>query len=61
MSKKQGQPPCDHKIEVGDTFSALADAYYDDGSDAMSKKIADANPGVSPTRLEVGQTIKIPA
>ena len=61
MSKKQGQPPCDHKIEDGDTFSDLAAAYYDDGSDTMSKKIADANPGVSPTKLKVGETIKIPA
>ena len=60
MSTKQGQPPCDHKVEAGDTFSNLAAAYYNDGSDEMSKKIADANPGVSPTGLEVGQTIKIP-
>ena len=60
MSKKQGQPPCDHKVEAGDTFSNLATAYYDDSSDAMSKKIADANPGVSPTGLEVGQKLKIP-
>jgi LysM repeat protein len=61
MSKKQGQPPCDHKVEDGDTFSNLALAYYGDGSDAMSKKIADANPGVSPTNLKIGQKLKIPA
>ncbi|OUL29082.1 LysM domain-containing protein [Nostoc sp. 106C] len=61
MSNKQGQPPCDHKVEAGDTFSNLAAAYYGDSSDAKSKKIADANPGVSPTGLQIGQMLKIPA
>ena len=61
MSNKQGNPPIGHKIEGGDTFSSLALAYYGDGSDEKSKKIADANPGVSATNLQVGQVIQIPA
>jgi hypothetical protein len=28
MSKKQGQPPCDHKVEDGDTFSNLANELW---------------------------------
>lgn len=60
MSSTQGQPPCEHTVRSGDTFSELAIAYYGDGSDAMSNKIAGANPGVSPTSLQVGQKLKIP-
>lgn len=61
MSNKQGQPTCQHTIEAGDTFSNLALAYYADGSDVNSQKIADANPGVSATNLQIGQPITIPA
>ena len=61
MSTKQGTPKCNHKVESGDTFSNLAAAYYGDGSDAQAKKIADANPGVSATSLQVGQQLTIPA
>jgi N-acetylmuramoyl-L-alanine amidase len=61
MSNKQGNPPCDHTVQAGDTFSALAQAYYGDGSDASAKKIADANPGVNPSGLQVGQKLHIPA
>ena len=32
MSRKQCGPPCEHTVEAGDTFSALAGAYYGDGS-----------------------------
>ena len=71
MSRKQGDPPRDHAVESGDTFYELAVAYYVDGSDPMdkrstdadawAKRIADANPGVSATSLQVGQTLKMPA
>ena len=61
MSNKQCTPECQHTVESGDTFSNLALAYYGDGSDAMSNKIADANPGVSPTSLQIGQKLQIPA
>ena len=61
MSRKQCGPPCEHTVEAGDTFSALAEAYYGDGGDASAKKIAVANPGVSPTGLQIGQKFKIDA
>lgn len=54
-------PPLDHRVQAGDTFSALAQAYYGDGSDASAKRIADANPGVTATGLQVGQKLHIPA
>lgn len=60
MSIKKGTPPCTHTIESGDTFSTLAGAYYNDPSDANAKTIADANPGVSATNLQIGQIIQIP-
>jgi nucleoid-associated protein YgaU len=61
MSRKQGQPPCPHTVESGDTFSNLALAYYGNGSDANANKIAGANPGVSSTSLQIGKTLQIPA
>jgi nucleoid-associated protein YgaU len=61
MSKKQGQPTCQHTIEAEDTFSNLALAYYGDGSDVKSQKIANANSGVSATNLQIGQQLTIPA
>ena len=61
MSRKQCGPPCEHTVEAGDTFSALAEVYYGDGSDASTKKIADANRGVVPTGLRIGQKLKIDA
>ncbi|MEJ6486811.1 LysM domain-containing protein [Nostoc punctiforme UO1] len=61
MSTKQGTPPCTHRVGQGDTFSELAQAYYGDASNTQAQKIQDANPGVSPTSLQLGQTLNIPA
>lgn len=61
MATKQGNPPCTHTIESGDTFSILAGVYYNDPSDANAKKIMDANHGVASTSLQIGQKIQIPA
>lgn len=61
MSNKQGNPPTQHTIESGDDFSKLALAYYGDGSDVNSKKIADANPNVSANQLKIGEKLTIPA
>jgi LysM repeat protein len=46
----------DYKIASGDNFSTLAKKFH-----VSSKAIADANPGVEPTKLKIGQTIHIPA
>jgi LysM repeat protein len=46
----------EHKIVRGDTFADLAKQFG-----VSVKAIAEANPGVDPTRLQIGQVIKIPA
>ncbi|MCL1466856.1 LysM peptidoglycan-binding domain-containing protein [Argonema galeatum] len=61
MPRKQGNPPCEHTVESGDTFSILAGVYYGDPSDANANKIMAANPGVAATSLSIGQKINIPA
>jgi nucleoid-associated protein YgaU len=47
-----------HTIKAGDTLYRLAIQYYGDGK--QSKKIIDANPGLDPAKLKIGQTIVIP-
>jgi LysM repeat protein len=46
----------DHKIAKGDNFSTLAKKYG-----VSVNALRDANPGLEPTRLQVGQVIHIPA
>jgi len=46
----------DYKIAAGDNFSSLAKKFH-----VTVKAIAEANPGVEPTKLQIGQTIHIPA
>jgi LysM repeat protein len=46
----------DYKIAKGDTFATLATKFG-----VKAKEIQDANPGVDPKRLQIGQTIHIPA
>jgi len=50
--------PMQHTIAKGDTLWSLSIKYYNDGK--QYKKIVDANPGISETRLPVGKTIVIP-
>ncbi|MDZ8225120.1 LysM domain-containing protein [Nostoc sp. ChiVER01] len=59
MSTTQGTPPCTHRVGQGDTFYELARAYYGDASNIQAQKIQDANPGVSPTSLQLGQILNI--
>lgn len=47
-----------YKIEPGDTFSSIAIKLYDD--EKKWAAIAQANPLVDPTRLKVGQVIRLP-
>jgi 5'-nucleotidase len=47
-----------YKVKTGDTLWKLAALHYGNGN--QWKKIADANPGLTPTNLKVGQTITIP-
>jgi LysM repeat protein len=46
----------EHKIVRGDTFAGLAKQF-----NVSVKAIEEANPGVNPSRLQIGQSIKIPA
>jgi nucleoid-associated protein YgaU len=48
-----------YTIKAGDTLSTIAGEYYKDTR--KWKAIADANPGVDPARLKVGQVIKVPS
>lgn len=46
----------EYAIAKGDNFSTLAKKFH-----VSAKAIADANPGVQPTKLKIGQKINIPA
>ena len=46
----------DYKIAAGDTFSGLAAKFH-----VTVPAIVTANPGVDPNKLQIGQTIHIPA
>jgi LysM repeat protein len=48
--------PQDYAIVQGDTFSALAKKFG-----VTTKALLEANPGVEPTKLQVGQKIHVPA
>lgn len=61
----QTQPPAPapvtaktYKIQSGDTFSSIAIKLYDD--EKKWAAIAQANPLVDPTKLKVGQEIRLP-
>jgi nucleoid-associated protein YgaU len=47
-----------YTIKHGDTLWKIAASHYGDGK--KWKQIADANPGISPSSLRVGQTITLP-
>lgn len=48
-----------YTIKAGDTFSTIAGEFYKDTRKWSA--IANANPGVDPAKLKVGQVIKVPA
>ncbi|HZI31773.1 MAG TPA: LysM domain-containing protein, partial [Candidatus Binatia bacterium] len=50
----------EHKVEAGETISAIAKAYRDQGVKVTVSDILKANPKVDPTKLYVGQKIFIP-
>jgi 5'-nucleotidase / UDP-sugar diphosphatase len=47
-----------YTIKHGDTLWKIAATHYGDGK--KWKQIADANPGINPSGLRVGQTITLP-
>jgi LysM repeat protein len=46
----------EHKITKGESFAKLAQDYH-----VTVNAIKEANPGVDPTKLQIGQSVKIPA
>ncbi len=48
-----------YTVQPGDTFSKIAAKHY--GDESRWFDIAQANPTVDPTRLRVGQTLKLPS
>jgi LysM repeat protein len=49
-----------YEIKSGNTLSAIAKEYSDQGHKVTVKQILDANPGLDPNNLKVGQKIFIP-
>jgi len=47
-----------YTIKKGDTLWQIAATHYGDGK--KWREIADANPGLTPSALRVGQTISLP-
>jgi len=54
---EQAAPPAvtDYKIVAGDTFSTIARKFH-----VTTAALMNANPGLEPTKLQIGQSIKIP-
>jgi LysM repeat protein len=51
----------DYVVHNGDTLSAIAKAYHDQGIKVTTDQILKANPGLDPNGLKVGRKIFIPA
>jgi LysM repeat protein len=56
-----GQTGYDYEIHKGDTLSAVAKAYREQGIKVTTDEILKANPGLDPKTMKVGQKIFIPA
>ena len=50
-----------HKVESGETLGAIAKKYYGSGGPKSVALIVNANNGLEPTKLKVGQELVIPA
>jgi len=49
-----------HVVRKGQTLWQISGMYYGKSSQANVRKIADANPGLVPDRIKVGQKLVIP-
>ncbi len=58
--KLENEPAVDlHRVQPGDTFATLAQAYY--GSAKHVEFLMKANPNINPARMQVGVTVRVPA
>lgn len=53
-------PHYEYEIKAGDTIGAIARAYTAQGIKVTTKEILEANPGLNPSALKIGQKIIIP-
>ena len=51
----------EYVVQSGDTLDAIAQAYREKNIKVTVAQILNANPGLKPERMKVGQTIFIPA
>lgn len=51
----------EYVIQPGDTLSKIIKAYNENGIKVTLKQVQDANPGLNPNALKIGQKIFIPA
>jgi len=49
-----------HIVAAGETLWKISGMYYGKSSQANVRKIADANPGLNPDSIKIGQRIVIP-
>jgi LysM repeat protein len=63
VSEKPDRPEqgVEHVVKAGETLSAIVQACREQKIKVTQKQILDANPGLKPERLRVGQKIFIPA
>jgi 5'-nucleotidase len=54
----EGMAAGTYTVKKGDTLYSIARQRYGDGK--QWTRIADANPGLDPTKIKVGQTLNIP-
>ena len=50
-----------YQVKPGDTLAKIASATLGSSGPKSIKKLQDANPGLDPRKLKVGQTLKVPA
>ena len=60
VTPKSSDKVFEYKIQSGDTLGAIVKAYADKNIKVTIKQILDANPGLKPEKMYVGQKIFIP-